>query len=93
MQCKEKVYIGVFERPTRKCSRRAVMGDYCQQHHPDTIKAKEEASSKKWDEDCEQRKIEHYGPHFKKALELIANGDLDNIYQAQAIAQKALEVL
>ena len=47
-KCKESVYDarGYY---SRQCSRDAVKDGYCKQHHPDTIKKKEEARKAKWD--------------------------------------------
>jgi hypothetical protein len=33
-----------------QCSRKAVKDGFCKQHHPDAVKAREEASEKKWEE-------------------------------------------
>ena len=49
MECKKRVMPNGSYR-TRQCSRKAVKDGYCKQHHPDTIKARQEASTKRYEE-------------------------------------------
>ena len=37
-----------------KCSRNAWKDGYCKQHHPDTVKVREQAKRERWEEKCKQ---------------------------------------
>ena len=52
-KCKEKLYGGIGWG-SHGCSRYAKTDGYCKQHHPDNVKARREASQKKWKEDREK---------------------------------------
>ncbi len=48
-RCKEQVWSGsVFH--SRQCNRKAVKDGYCNQHHPDAVKARAEAAEAKYKE-------------------------------------------
>lgn len=42
-RCKQEIYRGTFSRQDQ-CSRQAKRDGYCNQHHPDTVKARKEKS-------------------------------------------------
>jgi len=50
--CRAQVY-GDRDPRGHRCSRRAVKDGYCKQHHPDTVKAREDARSAKWLAECQ----------------------------------------
>ena len=45
-KCKEKVWSGWR---FRRCSHNAVKAGYCKQHHPDSVKARQEKSDARWE--------------------------------------------
>jgi len=56
--CREIVY-GDRDFSGHQCARRAVKEGYCKQHHPDAKKARQEASEKKWRDECAATKKRH----------------------------------
>ena len=46
-KCKKKVWNGWH---SSHCSRNAVLDGYCRQHHPEAVKAREEASARMYEE-------------------------------------------
>ena len=65
-RCKERTF---NEWHHNQCSRKAWKDGYCKQHHPDTVKAREEASNKKYEERKKQQ------PWYKLGLVLAAIND------------------
>lgn len=47
--CREKVWDGNRSKHFQ-CSRKAVKDGYCKQHHPDSVKARQEQSEKEYEE-------------------------------------------
>lgn len=87
-RCKQEVPDRWTRWPSfHRCERYAVKDGYCRQHHPDTVKAREQKSRDKWQKDWDRRRVELAGASFKKALEKIAAGDND----PRRTAQKALD--
>ncbi len=53
--CKEKIYRPSMWRSV-PCSRKAVKDGFCKQHHPDSIKEREEKSKKEYDKKMKSAK-------------------------------------
>ncbi len=51
-KCKKRVYQGWHDYP---CSRKAIKDGYCKQHHPDSVKARQEKSDKRYREEGYRR--------------------------------------
>jgi len=49
-QCKKKIY---RDWSSSNCSRKAVKDGYCKQHHPDTVKERQEKSNARWNAKAE----------------------------------------
>lgn len=48
-RCKEQV-AGASGWRSHRCERRAVADGYCKQHHPDSVKARQEAAARRYEE-------------------------------------------
>ena len=67
-KCKEKVWSENGWR-MRRCSRNAVKDGYCNQHHPDAIKARRKKSEERYNEKLEQspwRRLEKASDRINK---------------------------
>ena len=72
--CKKTVYPneqwGAFHG--HQCNKKAVKDGYCAIHHPDYEKAKQEAQSKRWEEESKVRhalwKLQNAAPRMKELL-------------------------
>ena len=53
-KCKADVYRGRWSRKSQ-CDRKPWKDGWCKQHHPDSVKAREEASEKRWEENRKQQ--------------------------------------
>lgn len=48
-----------------QCTRNASKDGYCGQHHPDAVKARQEASNKKWEEESRLRREARNAPYVQ----------------------------
>lgn len=62
-------------------------GAYCKQHDPEAVKARDEASRKRSDEQYQNRRYEWHGRSFFDVLVKIAEGHND----ARGLAQEAID--
>lgn len=46
LRCRKRIWHGWHQG---RCQRKAVKGEFCTQHHPDTVKARDEARHAKWE--------------------------------------------
>lgn len=53
-QCRKRVYGGTYTG--HQCTRKAVKDGYCKQHHPDTVKAKQDERDAKWKKERAERR-------------------------------------
>ncbi len=70
-----------------QCMRSAKVGEYCKQHDPEAVKARERARSKKWDDQWNARRYQIHGSRFFAVLESIAAGHND----ARTLAQETID--
>lgn len=66
-----------------QCSRRAVIDEYCTQHHPDNVAARAKERAERERDELRLLKLRFYGPQFKDTLQQIANGAPNPIELAQ----------
>lgn len=65
-KCKKRVYSGEHcDFSGHQCSHNAWKDGYCKMHHPETVKAKNDASQAKWEAEYEARRAND--PHIKLA--------------------------
>lgn len=72
-----------------QCQRKRGFGPeqaYCKQHDPEVVKARQEASNKRYQEKWNERRYELYGKQFFDVLQQIANGHND----ARGLAQQTI---
>jgi hypothetical protein len=50
IMCKESIRISGMWPTYRSCSRKAIKDGYCKQHHPDSVKKRQEARMKRYEE-------------------------------------------
>ena len=83
---------------SRRCSRWAKKDGYCNQHHPDTVRAKDAESQRKFDDRMKARHAPHdlvrkYKEVVRQVRLLASNAILEGRQVRPVAIQKLLEVL
>ena len=83
---------------THRCHRNATNGDYCYQHHPDAVAAREAESMRKFDEACRartkpSRDLRRYKGVIADVRVLVDNAIAEGRQVRPVAIQKLLETL
>ncbi len=76
-------------RSARTCSRKAKLDGYCGQHHPDSVKARDDASKAKWDAECAASKVRAFNEEKATRLRILRPilDELKKLAREYAISQ------